>query len=224
MAHIDALCRVLDPSGLDVVDVGAGAGAFVAALARKGARPIGIEIAADKVAEARQQSGADIRLGTAQALPVDDASCDLVTYIFSFHHIPRNHHDTALAEAARVLRRGGHIFVAEPEIEGDMSRIVAAIDDETEVRTAALASLSDLPLRHGFVRRECAGYTLTRHYPSFDALLATLVAVDPDRQAKAADPATRARMQQEFDNRSKAGPGGFAVDQPVRCMIFDRAD
>ncbi|KIN63385.1 SAM-dependent methyltransferase [Sulfitobacter noctilucicola] len=222
MSHLDALKRDIDPSGFDVLDVGAGQGAFVRALACEGARATGIEVDEEAVARAKEVSGCDICLGTAQSLPFEPARFDLLTYIFSFHHIPEEFHNAAFAEAARVLRPDGRVFVAEPEIDGDMTRIVAAIDDETAVRTAALNSLSTLPQQHGLRRTDLAGYTLTRHYPSFDVLFAHLIAVDPARREKAALPENRNRMQDEFERRCRRTENGFELDQPVRCMMFDK--
>jgi ubiquinone/menaquinone biosynthesis C-methylase UbiE len=51
------------------------------------------------------------RVGDATALPVDDASVDLVVDFHALHHIPDWR--AAVAEAARVLRPGGHLALTE---------------------------------------------------------------------------------------------------------------
>jgi SAM-dependent methyltransferase len=48
-----------------------------------------------------------VRAGDAHALPFDDGSFDAVTFGFCLHHIPDP--ERALAEARRVLRRGGRL-------------------------------------------------------------------------------------------------------------------
>lgn len=76
-SHVDALSRHIALSGLDVLDVGAGEGAFVSALSQKGAGAVGVEIDEIKVARAKEVSARDIRLGFAQKLPFDGDSFDL---------------------------------------------------------------------------------------------------------------------------------------------------
>lgn len=55
----------------------------------------------------------DWREGMAQALPLADASCDRVVMSLLLHHLSPRDHRTALSEAARVLRPGGRIHVAD---------------------------------------------------------------------------------------------------------------
>jgi ubiquinone/menaquinone biosynthesis C-methylase UbiE len=56
-------------------------------------------------------SGGNVTLheGVAESLPFDDASFDLVTAYSVFHHLAD--HRPVLAEAARVLRRGGVLYI-----------------------------------------------------------------------------------------------------------------
>lgn len=71
---------------------------------------MGIEIEKDAVARAKEGSSCDIRLGSAQNPSFETARFDLLTYIFSFHHIPEEARNSALAEAVRVLRPDGRVF------------------------------------------------------------------------------------------------------------------
>ena len=222
MSHIERLRALVDPRGLDVIDIGAGQGAFVGELNGLGARAVGVEIEAEKVARARDLSGTDIRLGTAEHLPVADNSFDLLTYLFSFHHIPQEHHAAALSEAARVLRPGGRVFVAEPRLDGDMTRIVSFIDDETDVRTAAQASLATLPPQYGFTIETKGSYTLTRIYADFDALLDRLVSVDPARAAAADAPGIRGKMRERFTALGEKTAEGHAIHQTVDYILLRR--
>ena len=52
MSDFEQLANAVDLEGRIVVDVGCGDGAFVRALARGGAEPIGIEVSKDAVARA----------------------------------------------------------------------------------------------------------------------------------------------------------------------------
>jgi ArsR family transcriptional regulator len=53
----------------------------------------------------------DIRRGDLEALPIDTASLDAATLVLVLHHVPDP--SAALADAARVLRPGGRLLVAD---------------------------------------------------------------------------------------------------------------
>lgn len=106
------------PEGGRVVDVGAGTGTFAIALA--GARPDIEVVAVDGDPEAldlaRSKPGGeriDWCEGLAGRLPLDEASVDAVTMSLLLHHLDPAGKRAALAEAARVLRPGGSLHVAD---------------------------------------------------------------------------------------------------------------
>ena len=100
--------------GERVLDLGCGAGRFVAALRDTGADPVGVELADGALERARRNvEGADLRaLGADGTLPLEDASVDLVWCSEVLEHVP----DTAglLSEARRVLRTGGRLLLTTP--------------------------------------------------------------------------------------------------------------
>jgi SAM-dependent methyltransferase len=101
-----------DVRGLDVVDLGCGTGYFSAALARRGARPVGIDLTPAQLATARRKQR-EYRLtfplieGNAERVPVRDGSFDLALseYGASIWCDPY----LWVPEAARLLRRGGRL-------------------------------------------------------------------------------------------------------------------
>src|SRR3978361_1330784 len=100
--------------GERVLDLGCGAGRFVAALQDAGADPVGVELAEAALERARRNvPGAELHaLGSDGAIPLEDASVDLVWCSEVLEHVP----DTAglLSEARRVLRTGGRLLVTTP--------------------------------------------------------------------------------------------------------------
>lgn len=101
-----------DVAGLDVVELGCGTAYFSAWLARRGARPIGVDLSPAQLASARrcqEQSGVQFPLVEADAtdVPVPSGSCDLVVseYGASVWCDPA----AWLPEAARLLRPGGRL-------------------------------------------------------------------------------------------------------------------
>ncbi|MBU8544285.1 MULTISPECIES: methyltransferase domain-containing protein [Roseomonadaceae] len=115
--HLHRYCIARDLcDGLDVLDVASGEGYGAAILAGLARSVVGVEIDAASVDHAQAQYGSDrlrFLCGDAQALPLQDASIDLVVSFETLEHLP----DQArfLAEVRRVLRPGGVFLVSTPE-------------------------------------------------------------------------------------------------------------
>ncbi len=108
-----------------VLDLGAGTGKFTALLARTGARVVAVE----PVREMRDRlsetlPGVDARAGSAQAIPLPDASVDAVTCAQSFHWFATQE---ALAEIDRVLKPDGRLGLIW-NVRADRIAWVAALD------------------------------------------------------------------------------------------------
>ena len=100
--------------GERVLDLGCGAGRFVAALRQAGADPVGVEIAEAALERARAVApGADLRLLEEDgSIPLEHGSVDLVWCSEVLEHVADGPH--LLQEARRVLRPGGRILVTVP--------------------------------------------------------------------------------------------------------------
>ena len=101
-----------DVDGLDAIELGCGTAYFSAWLAKRGARPVGIDQSPEQLATARAmqaQFGLEFPLiqGDAEAVPLPDASFDfaLSEYGASLWCEP----ERWIAEAARLLRPGGRL-------------------------------------------------------------------------------------------------------------------
>ncbi len=102
-----------DLAGLDVVELGCGTAYLSAWLARRGARPVGIDNSPQQLATARRMQEEfglrfPLHLGNAEATPFPDASFDLAVSEYGasiwcdpYRWIP---------EAARLLRPGGELI------------------------------------------------------------------------------------------------------------------
>jgi ubiquinone/menaquinone biosynthesis C-methylase UbiE len=101
--------------GERVLDLGCGAGRFVAALREAGAEPVGVELAEAALDRARANApGADLRLVADDgSLPLEHASVDLVWCSEVLEHVPDTAH--LLLEVRRVLRPGGRLLVTVPD-------------------------------------------------------------------------------------------------------------
>ena len=115
-----AMRAVRDWHGARVLDVGCGTGFHLPRFAAEAAHVVGIEPHPPLLALARRRvrglAGVEVRAGTAQALPVADASVDVVHARWAYFFGPGC--EPGLRELARVVRRGGVAFV----IDNDASR------------------------------------------------------------------------------------------------------
>ncbi len=152
-------------------------------LAALGARMTGVEISSEQLAAAIAAdggAGARYLIGTAQRLPLQDDSVDLAIFMRSLHHVPVDSLAEALREAARVLREGGAVYVAEPLAEGEYFELVSLVEDELEVRRAAQRALANADAA-GFARETTIEYEVEVELADLVALRARTVAVDAAR-------------------------------------------
>ncbi|GGC73601.1 SAM-dependent methyltransferase [Siccirubricoccus deserti] len=110
--------------GVRLLDIACGTGALAAAAAGRGAEVVGMDFAPTMVAEAtRRHPGVEFRVGDAEAIPLADASMDVVTCSFGLLHMERP--ERVLAEVARVLRPSAGRFAATAWApEGDFFALV----------------------------------------------------------------------------------------------------
>ena len=151
---IEAAMREIRPwDGAVVADVGCGTGFQLPAFARTAARVIGVEPHPGMLALARRRVAAagltsvDVRTGTAQALPLPDASVDVVHARWAYFFGPGC--EPGLAELGRVLRRGGAAFV----IDVDATRSTYGAWFRRWLPTYDPAAVERFWSRNGFGRR-----------------------------------------------------------------------
>lgn len=93
--------------GASAVDLGAGTGKFTGRLIGTGADVVAVDPVSEMLERLVQaHPGVEARVGSAQAIPLDDASVDAVVCAQSFHWFATSE---ALAEIRRVLKPGGRL-------------------------------------------------------------------------------------------------------------------
>ncbi len=99
------------PAG-DALDAACGTGRHAAFLASHGHRVIGVDSSAEMLAVAcANMPAGDFRLGDLHQLPVPDKHVDLVVCTLALTHVLDL--SPVFAEFVRVLRRGGHVVIAD---------------------------------------------------------------------------------------------------------------
>ncbi len=128
----DAVRWLVGDEACDVVDLGAGTGKLTRALVAHGHRVVAVEPLDEMRAElVAAVPGVRALSGSAEAIPLPDASADVVTSAQAFHWFD---HDAALPEIARVLRHEGRVALvwnSRDDRDPWMARLSAIIGNET---------------------------------------------------------------------------------------------
>ena len=153
----DVLSLLIDAaqpkSGDLVLDVACGPGSIVSAFAPRVQRAIGLDTTEAMLRQARNLAAkqgltnVEWHLGDAYSLPFPDATLDIVTCRFAFHHL--QHPEAGLREMKRVCRPGGKIVVCDGIASADPAKASAfnameLLRDPSTVRFLPLAELLGL--------------------------------------------------------------------------------
>jgi ubiquinone/menaquinone biosynthesis C-methylase UbiE len=113
-SHLQALPALLDDEWV-VGDLGCGTGQVAAALSPFVARVIAVDRSGEMLQAARRLvrglRNVEVRRGDLEALPIHDDELDAATLMLVLHHVPDP--AAALAEAARALKPGGRLLIAD---------------------------------------------------------------------------------------------------------------
>lgn len=110
----EEILGMLAPRDWKVVDAGCGDGFLTSALAGHFAAVVGVDHTPERLLAARARvpgANVEFRPGEVDALPVADGWADALFFSMVLHHVPAI--PPVLAEAARVLRPGGRLVIAE---------------------------------------------------------------------------------------------------------------
>ena len=117
-----------------VLDIACGTGALLAEVKRNYPRlaVTGIDLSAPYLAVARRRLADWSRVAlieaNAEALPIADASIDIVSCVYLFHELPRRTRKAVAGEIRRVLKPGGHLINIDSLQTGDEPDYDAMLD------------------------------------------------------------------------------------------------
>jgi SAM-dependent methyltransferase len=135
-----ALREAADWAGRTLLDLGCGTGFWLSRYAADpgaAGRVIGVEPDPDLLARARRRTpAAQVLAGSAEHLPLPDASVDVVHARFAYFYPPGC--EAGLREVLRVLRPGGHLVVIDNDWRhGEFADLLGASDWARAQGTAA---------------------------------------------------------------------------------------
>lgn len=99
------------------------------------------EIAHEKNLQTRDLPNVTFGLAGAEAIPLEEASVDVVFMFKSLHHVPVEMIDQAMREIRRVLQPDGLAYISEPVFAGEFNEILRLFHDEQMVREAAFKAV-----------------------------------------------------------------------------------
>lgn len=111
LGYLDRFVGPNDPSRR-ILDVGCGAGNMMHHLSHYG-QVIGVDLYSKPLEVARQR-GLNVQEGSADDLPFDDQTMDVVTLLDVVEHVPNEH--GVFVECQRVLKPGGKLVVTVPAL------------------------------------------------------------------------------------------------------------
>ena len=205
-----------------VLDVGCGNGKFTRLIAALFRETGGIDVKAKKITEAREAAAAagiaiDFRVADAEAMPYPDASFDVVAFSNSLHHIP--HPDAGLAEAARVLKPSGLLYMMEPVPSGNYYDATMLVNDETPVRIEAFRAIAQLSAK-GFTAKSEIMYRARRTFAAFEDWLGSQI--DQDALRRARYEAQPEEVRRRFELNADRADGRFTFDQVFRVNLLQK--
>ncbi len=204
-----------------VIDIGCGEGKFTRALTAHFDEVHGVDVKASSIAKAQAAAQAEnkdvqFQVASGEALPFADGSFDVVVFSNSLHHMPDP--ARALAEAARVMKSGGLLYVMEPVASGNYHEATKLVNDETIVRREAwLAMKANAGFRH---MREIS-YRARRTFANFEEWKADQIERSESRRAKF--DANPELVRSTFVNAADKEDGRLGFDQVFRVDVLTRA-
>jgi hypothetical protein len=215
--------ELLGEGGGAALDIGCGEGKFTRALAGLFGRVSGVDVKSASIAKAiaaAREAGVtiDFRVASGEALPYADGGFDMVVFSNSLHHMPVP--ERALAEAARVLKPGGRLYVMEPVPSGNYFEATRLVNDETAVRTEAYHAMRQLP---GFASLVERMYRSTRTFSGFEEWRAEQIDMDGKRRARfeARPEEVRRTFESAADRRED---GSLSFEQLFRVNLLRKTD
>jgi SAM-dependent methyltransferase len=174
--HVLAAMRTLAPwAGRTIVDLGCGTGFWLEAYAGEAGHVIGVEpdpslhaMAARRVGAQCAASRVEVLAGSAEHIPLDDHSVDVVHARFAYFFPPGT--DAGLTEVLRVLRPAGRLVVVDNDYRwGEFAGLLAGSAVNPPLETAA--STDKWWADRGATRHEVRSELRFQSRPDLEAVL-----------------------------------------------------
>jgi ubiquinone/menaquinone biosynthesis C-methylase UbiE len=208
-------------NGAEILELGCGKAenARDIAAAHRAAKVIAAEVDsiqhAENLASARPSNLAFADFG-AEAIPLADASMDVVMMFKSLHHVPVELLDRALSEIRRVLKPAGYAYISEPVFAGELNDIVRIFNDEESVRLAAFDAVCRAVQQGLFELSSETFFLAPARFKDFEEFERRYFRVT--HSERKVSPAQRSAVERLFN--AHLGPSGVRLAQPIRVDLL----
>jgi ubiquinone/menaquinone biosynthesis C-methylase UbiE len=221
--ELELLQSLVDlPAHPRIIELGCGAAHLSRKLLQRypGSTVTGLEVDARQMAKNREKPQERLSFvnAGAQAIPFRDQSFDLALMLKSFHHVPLNLLDQALAEVHRVLCPQGLLYVSEPVFAGALNEVMRLFHDEEIVRAKALAAVRRAVASGAWEQVTELNFEMPVHYRDFAEFEARMIGVTFVEHKL--DAATLAAVRARFEPHMTAEGAHFV--RPMRINLLRR--
>jgi ubiquinone/menaquinone biosynthesis C-methylase UbiE len=164
----DTLKKIADVSPTDtLVDIGGGTGRIAKYFVGDVREIIVIDPSTEMLKQCRARTGLTCLLGSADGIPLPDASADSILMVDAFHHF--SNQPGAITEAIRILRPGGSIIFHEFDPGTAIGGLIMTLEKIAHFGSTfhSPASLMALLITYGLTTETYPGsrgtYTLIAH-------------------------------------------------------------
>ena len=219
--EVKLMLETLPFDGARVLELGCGKAEKTRTLAETGRVREIVALEVDTIQHEKNLAISDLpnvsfRHGGAEAIPVDDASVDIVLMFKSLHHVPVALMDQALAEIARVLKPGGVAWISEPVYAGDLNEVFKLFHDEKIVREAAFAAICRAVERGPLVSEQQLFFNTRSFFEHFGQFDQRMIQVTHSNHQLS--PELYAQVKAKFE--SYLGPEGATFLNPQRVDLL----
>lgn len=116
----------------------------------------------------KQNKDIEFLLCSAQNLPFEEESIDMVFMFKSFHHVPKLHMKKALKEIKRVLKKNALVYISEPLFYGKQNELISIFHNEEKVRIDAFEAIKNSVEKEEFKLFREIFFNTEVNYESFE--------------------------------------------------------
>lgn len=218
--NADVLPSMIDLKGKKVADIGCGEGSLTRMMTRHGANVIGVECSKSQLERARAAKPAGNEIyyeGVGEDMSFEDNKLDVIVFFNSLHHINIDNQEQALAEARRVLKPGGMVYICEPVASGEHFELMQPVHDETKVRDAAYQAIQKAD-KHGLTPEREVTYIHMAMYPDYAAFRDRILAINPELENGFDD--LNEDLMKSFEKLGHKTDDGIQFEQPMRVNLL----
>lgn len=216
---------LLEPAGKRILDIGCGEGELTRALARAGAEITGVDPHEGRIGRARAKAAeegvaAAFEIGVGEALAFDAASFDAALLSNSLHHVAEHRMAATIADAARVVRPGGLLYVVEPVPRGPYFNVQCVWNDETSNRARAFEEVAGIESL-GFALEKETFFRSSRTFKNAEAYAERSASHHERRRADIV--AKSDEIRTAFMENAEAADGTYSLDLIYRVNVFRKS-